>query len=1370
MDEGLSHREVRHIFKDSQGLIWASTRNGLNRFDGHQFTWFTKEKNGLSSNDIRFVVEDATGWLWIFSVQQGSELGWDFVDLMNVKTMEVVSWNEREAPFLPKEIIDCIANSDKELFIGTENGELWKLGVKGEFIKIPIRGLENFTPKYISEKGMVWGVENRQEESNWVEIDPKGRLLKKFKHDAGTVFSPSGQDENGQIWYLCFNRNKTEVFYIDQNGKRIKYRPDLIKGGDIHEKINYADHHGLLIHPQNHSFWWSGSDFFAVKATRHAPIHSLQEKYPGLLYKYFFMFDNLGIGWVCSVEGIYRIKIEPILFKNLLSQSFDEATTDNRIECRGMLEAEDGSVFINSYAGTFLLSADGKIRKKDFLGVPDEFTYASMAMYQDASGDMWFGWRQPIRRNGQTGALTYYALPSGESDLNIWAMYQQPSGRMWFAGLNGDFAFLEPGQDTLQYFKNYNRFNELRDANILSFDSRRDGKVWLATNVGLYLFDPEQMKILKRYWTGGTGETHLPHDNIHHVHQDGESILWLATGGGGLVRWTVGGGRRTADGGRQTVEAVRRQFTKADGLSSDVLYAVYEDDFGNLWISSDYGIIQFNKETEQSRAFLPEDGLPHFEFNRISHHQTKEGKLYFGSLNGVTTFYPRDFQEIEEHKDPPLVLLDLQQFDAKENGLVNKMKDFAVQKKIVMRPGDRVVNLEFALLDFNAPERIRYAYQVEGVDEGWNYLKENHISLSGLPYGNFTLKVRGQAASGVFSSKELNIPIRVLKPFYLKFWFIAVANLFFLLFVAALFRFRTLQLRRQKDELEISVQRRTQTIRDQNKQLEQQAQELRHLDQVKSRFFANVSHELRTPLTLLLGPIGSVLNNGQLTGRNFTLLKKAKQSGRNLLNLINEILDLSKIEAGYMELQESPSFLYSFFKHSFALFESHAKLNDIQFLMDYDATESLQILLDVDKFKKVVNNLLSNAFKYTAKKGTVTLRLRELDNEILLSVVDTGQGIHPDDVPNIFDRFYQTNRPDSPAGGGTGIGLALVREYAQLFKGKTWVESKLGEGSTFNFQFPKKLVEGTADGKEGAEEPNLTNEILSPKPGLTTLVATAPSAAHAPLPTVLVVEDNPDLRDYLQTILEVKYNVQTAENGQVAWELLNGELKMENGELNDDSQLSIINYQLSIDLILSDLMMPIMDGYQLLEKLKSDDRFRHIPTVMLTARADLRDKLKALRIGVDDYLLKPFEEEELLARIENLLNNSRLRHAAQNETSESRPAKVTMTQADADWLAELEKLVQKGQKSKLLSVSWLAANSNLSERQFRRRLHKTSGLSPQQYIAEMRLQEARALLEVGKYATIAEVAYAIGFNDASAFSRKFRNHFGKSPSDYLPNV
>lgn len=542
----------------------------------------------------------------------------------------------------------------------------------------------------------------------------------------------------------------------------------------------------------------------------------------------------------------------------------------------------------------------------------------------------------------------------------------------------------------------------------------------------------------------------------------------------------------------------------------------------------------------------------------------------------------------------------------------------------------------------------------------------------------------------------------------------------------------------------------------QNALIRQQAEQLKNLDEAKSRFFANVSHELRTPLTLMLGPVQTLLIENRLSEKQIQLLQTARQSGKQLEELVNEILDLRKLEMGKMELRIQPTALTSFFRNNFAQFDSLAQRKEIDFSFEINVNESLTAGIDQAKCRQIANNLLSNAFKFTPLGGRIKADLSLDDGILQLEVADSGPGIHPDDLPYVFDRFFQTNLPDKPAEGGTGIGLALCREYARLFRGKIEVESRLGEGATFRVAFPVEIM-NNAPATDGSPKPEAAGKPLVPS------LNGAENDLHQKnpdeqKPTILVVEDNPELQDYLRLLLSEKYYVLTAGNGRAALDCL------QQPRSNSSAPTAVAHCRL----ILSDLMMPVMDGYQLLEKLKSDDATRHIPVVMLTARADARDKLKALRIGVDDYLLKPFDEEELLARIENLLENQATRQEeAQAGTKQDAAARVApvMSETDREWLETFETFVWENISSDILSVPMLAHEFAMSESTLLRQLKRLTGLSPLQYLQEMRLDKARRLLENRTYNSMAKVASQSGYSDVRSFSRRFKQRFGKLPSE-----
>ncbi|MEM7368451.1 MAG: ATP-binding protein [Bacteroidota bacterium] len=565
------------------------------------------------------------------------------------------------------------------------------------------------------------------------------------------------------------------------------------------------------------------------------------------------------------------------------------------------------------------------------------------------------------------------------------------------------------------------------------------------------------------------------------------------------------------------------------------------------------------------------------------------------------------------------------------------------------------------------------------------------------------------------------------------------------LLIAVLLFFFLRQRTRQQKQLQIQ---HTQ-ISEQHRIISQQANELQELDSLKSRLFANVSHELRTPLTLILGPLSSALKEQGLSNKTSTFLQLAKQNGQKLLQLINEILDLSKMDAGKLELQEQAVLLLPFLRRLLAQFESHAQDRAVELLIMFEPDPYLKIKLDTHKFELIFNNLLSNALKFTPREGTVSITIRHLGNRLALEVKDTGPGIHEEDLGHIFDRFYQASHSDSGAEGGTGIGLALCHEYARLFSGEMQVESTLGEGSLFRFLFPLKEILGAFDEKESPTEVPIVYEEEKP--------ANLLSDKH-----LLLVEDNFSLRTYIQAVLKDQYKMTTAENGKVALELL------------EDA-----NFQASVDLIISDVMMPVMDGFQLLDQLKAHDVWRSIPVVMLTARAAMADKLKALRIGVDDYMTKPFEEEELLARIENLLRNAQERRivkesgfaegpsASEEETEQEKV--IPISAEDREWLEKLEQLTKAFIPNFGFTLDVLGHEIGYSRRQLHRKIKALTGLNPNQYIVEVRMQQARMLLETQGVTTVKAASYEVGMKDTKYFSKLFKQRFGKSPSAFFAN-
>ena len=516
---------------------------------------------------------------------------------------------------------------------------------------------------------------------------------------------------------------------------------------------------------------------------------------------------------------------------------------------------------------------------------------------------------------------------------------------------------------------------------------------------------------------------------------------------------------------------------------------------------------------------------------------------------------------------------------------------------------------------------------------------------------------------------------------------------------------------------------------------QQAVQEINRLHQAQNKWFNNIAHELRTPLTLILAPLNTLLDKYQadLPARAVKELEVANKNSKHLLRLVNQILDVSKMDAGELTLEAIPSHIPTLVKQTVAFFTSLAEYKNIT--LQVNITNDFWAEVDAEKIQNILINLLANALKFTPPGGKVEIGLRQKDDHILLTVHDNGPGIPPEDLPHIFERFYQVQDADHTQQGGSGIGLALAREFARLHNGRLTAQSESGQGSTFTLELPANLIcepPATQAVEDSAED----KEPAAPQPAL--------AIRSSEKPNILLVEDNPDMQAYIEDNLREAYHVVKAKDGQEALEILQ---------------------KFTPDLILSDVMMPRLDGLQLARKLKENRKYKSIPFLTLTARIDEETKFDALRIGIDDYMVKPFNTEELLTRIANLIDNYRARKEAIREGLH--PDDDLALSQEEEWVNKLKERVLQDITNNKLSVKDLSDFSSMSESTLHRLLKKTTGLTPGQFIREIRLQKALELLELKKYNTVAEVVYAVGFENQSYFGKLFKKRFGKSIRDYL---
>ena len=1340
VEDGLLGRRVSSMLEDDDGFIWIGTNEGLNRFDGYRFEHFTKSSHGLNANDIANIAKDDEGDIWI--TYPSDKLFGAETQVLRPSTRKLLSLKEKLGTQYKEEY------KNLKLVNGTRNNCIFLISKTGEgnhYIykneKLTTYAFSRKTYNSITDE--LWII--NEDDNKILKVDMQsGKILDTLKHDIplgylsidvtnkGGCFAHSYDEaiDKSFFYYKGHSSNEFQEFKLNKKTTQLKN----LTNSFYDDGLLYFEYNDRLI------------------------TYNTTKSLPRVLRNSFF--DNQGNLWLGTNDGIFILTVKQQRFKVYFQNGGqDRSLYDGRGIWADdvMMYAVSGS---NSYRYQFKDETSTQILS-NFSSNQNKPT----AIIKGKDDSFWIGTK--TAKLCQVDFLTgnVKRIING-CKRQIWALCEDKNNRIWIGQISEGLRFYEP--DKMEETQKYNRLNgfeAIENGRIVHIieDRKNNNLLWMSSQSGWYLLDINK-GVQKRYWSKAKDDTKIFGDEIQYTYQDDDGVFWLATAYSGLVRVELS----------PSYEVVStKQFTIAEGLSSNTVYAIYEDENDFLWVNTNNGINRFDKKTQEVQIFLEEDGLPHYEFNRLSNFQRTDGTIFFGTLNGIVSFHPKDLSDIKAY-DVPLKISRCETYSNETGQMVNITADVVTKNKIVIAPNQQLTTLYVAIQDYADALKTKYIYRVKGVQKEFIAANKNEISLSGLPFGKYTLEIKAKAPDGRFSKSMIAIPLIIMRPFYLRWWFILLSLVSIALFVWQFFQIRTKALQNRKQELEEVVKARTQQLEEQASQLqldksiiEIQAKELRTLDEMKSQFFANISHELRTPLTLILSPAKSIIKRKKTDNRDFTSAQIIEQNANKLLKRINEILDLTKLEAHEMALKPETTPFYKFNKRLVATFESLAAQKNQKLTFKYQLDKDLNLMLDQDKYEHIFNNYLSNAIKFTPKSGIINIELSEqklknandtIENHIQLSINDNGIGIHPDDLSKVFNRFYQTKNNKNGT-GGSGIGLALSKEIALLMKGKAYVKSTVGKGSTFYFEMP--YVEAVGSGQLEVSEPLA-------KPNFENLLDLEPSKEK---PTILLVEDNPQLRNYIQLILQEKYNIITAENGQVALERLrfaSYELRVDNQHKQEtgNSQQRTRNPQL----IISDIMMPIMNGFELLEQLKSSDAFRHIPVVMLTARSNIKDKLHALRIGVDDYILKPFQEEELLARIDNLIVNAKNRvitEISTPSTIKEGKSTSTITEADHKWLEHIEKRLKEEISNSKFNVETLSEELSISRSKLQRRIKKITGLTPVQYFRDIKLQAARELLENQQVQTINEVAYAVGFDTPAYFTKVFTKHFGKKPIEYL---
>lgn len=1349
--DGLPHPTVYSIYQTADGFLWLGTGGGLSRFDGQHFRHYSAPAYNFSSNEITIVKEDQNGLLWLFSalrVQQYDQV--KSIDIFDPRTEEVVPFAEYfgdGTPFQLKDIRSLTSLSDRSLVFFTHEGRYIRYTKEVGFESFPFElgdAYRTFDDARFLDTS--WGLILRDSINEYftaslVELDADGQVLREYPtQDTFNHVQWGGTNSKGDVFYADFNHEERwfdDIYYVTDEARssRMNWLQNIVSPAYLEQSSTlWID---FKLHPQEEVLFCILDEKMYAYHYGEEWVYDLTSEFPDLYKAYYFFYDAEGRLWLGSDHGIYCVKIQKLFYKSFFSDAskdllgFDikrvlrkDQTTYAAGYYAGLLIAEDGvetSLSVDEIKRNVVETIAGENGED-----PQEMVYEVIA---DQGGKLWLGMDRVLEQQPNGGWIRHgYDAESGGGCDHINLLFEDKQAQIWYScdqalGYIGTDGFMHDIAISEQY-------SALRGASIRQWYLDDDQQLWLVSNAGLFVLDVDEHKIIGHY---GTGADDLPVRTLNGICKAANDGFWLTTEGNGLLRWKPGYG-------------LLEEVTQLQGLSTLSLYGIYSDANGALWLSSAVGLIRYDPTARRSYVYRKMDGLSLEEFNPLAHTGTANGGLLFGNRAGVLEVNPASLEVADTTLEARVMLEKLEILHEDASQMLDHTREVLKTGQLDLRPADRLFRLSFVMPTLEAAELCSYAWIIDGLVADWTFQEEAFIQLGNLPYGTYNLRVRGLDAHGRRTTESLELQVISHKPFYLQSWFLILAAIALVLAILGYSWLRTRQLRLRQQELEEQVTERTEQIRKDKELIEAQAEELRSLEQLKLRFFANVSHELRTPLSLLLGPTKRLLSRAYWKQEDRQLLGLVHRNGQQLLRLVNEILDLSKLESGRLDVQPEPTALKAFVNPMLTQFSAYGAEYGQEVILSFLPRTDLQVLLDQGKVEKIITNFLSNASKFTPPGGTIELRVIDLTDRLRFEVHDSGAGIHPDDLPNVFDRFYQSKKTDMPVQGGTGIGLSLCAELAELLNGRVWAESELGVGSIFYFECPKVEV---SEPLEVRSLPEVQAPVLNPRIVAEDTTNSAPNQLDKP--KVLLVEDNVDLREYLKVLLQAHYQVVTAINGKVAIDYLRTESLPA--------------------LIITDLMMPIIDGFQLLEWVKSQDSLRHLPFIILTARQDLGVKLRALRVGVDDYLTKPFEEEELLARSKNLLENLEQRLLLAQPNDPEKENGVTedtpvLSKSDADWLVTVEQVMDSQLADSSLKLDHVAQQLHLSVRQLRRRLKRCTGLSPQKYLREMRLQRARQFLGEGRYSTVKEAAYAVGFLDATYFSNVFEQRFKVKPSAY----
>ncbi len=1314
-NDGLSHNSVRHITQDNSGLLWLGTFSGLNRFDGYQFKPYLSSLTntyGLKNDDITALEFDSdSNELWI-----GTRNGLTYLNLERHSFRTFLPEVNNPGSLGDSEIRSVLVDSKKRIWVGTKTRGLYRyLRSEDVFVKIDIEGFNYVKEIFEDSEGNIWVGSYGKKSVAKIVLDNDGNSSRIFQY----TLSPSDLEEQNPYLNFIYQDHKSDIFIGTRNGlfkldkEKNAFKNLYIEDRGVREQLGP---HFISVARSPEGQYWVGTlgglltcnqleDIADGNYDWHYTILSDDSSVVDNLV-YALYFDTSGVLWIGTEDGLD--KYDPYKNQFKLNKSIS-LHIDNQVpRIRGFSKTYDNKVIVATrHNGLFIIHED------EFLPLFDK-KYDIASIYSEDGKVFYCGlWDGRILVYDYTKNI-WRDVDLGFQGSSVLTFSNYSDTSMIAGSFEGGAVFFD--KKTLTPIHDKGRLLPGRSINKIVVENNNK-KIWFATEDGVASLDLITNDI-KNYRASTDYPSGLPHDNVSDIIIDAHNNLWAAT--------------RL---GLSYYNSKKDAFERFDGpveLSGKWITDMLIDGNGMIWLNMNNSIAKLDTENNEVSVYNTNSGNRLDVFSSSGFYHIAGSNIFLGGKNGVIYFSPYSLKENQWSPKPFITEFKVQNKLVYPGVKINKqkfdMQDLNYGKKVVLNYNNRNFSLQFSNPSFSNERLNKYEYMLEGFDKDWITVGSNSrtVQYTNLYPDKYTFKLRSSNSNGYWSDFA-SYDITIKSPFWLtpEALFITLAVLLISFFIV-------------RRELKNKSRLRQALLFEKIKQ-----ERIEKLNNEKFRFFTNISHELRTPLTLILGPAKDLVKKSTEIQNHFLESRSQliHQNANLLLNLVNQILDFRKAQTGELSLKVGEIDILQQCQNIFDSFKDWATGKNISFNFNCEY-ETITGWMDKDKLDKILYNLLSNAIKFTNSNGSVDLFVgftNDSEKHLLLEISDDGIGIPQSAQKNIFSRFYQA-RNGKESTTGSGIGLSLVKSLVEVHKGTIVLQSEPNKGSIFTVKIPI--------GRKYFDENEIRNVSIKSSGikalGKTALKKRIVQSTHIK-EKILIIEDNIELRNYVEEYLSEYYKVYCAENGQEG--------------------LLICRKILPI-LCVADIMMPVMDGLRFCEELKKDEAISHIPVILLTARSENEDKVQGYNVGADDYMVKPFDPALLKTRIVNIINSRKELKAKFSGEVDSEISLLTHSPIDEEFMKKITELIDKKIGEADLTTSLLCQELNMSSSKLYRKIKELTDLAPNEFIRTIRLKQAAGLLKSRRY-NVSEVSVLVGFNDPLYFSRCFKKQFGYPPSQLI---